>query len=76
MPTPWAGDLPVLPSGVNLRPVARHDVHANYESDRVIVSRFRRGTTDKDRAKIREICTEAITPKITRGHTTQTPHHH
>ncbi len=68
MPIPWSSNQQAhLPSGLCLRPHARSDIHAHYDSDRVIVPRSRRGTTDKDRAKIREICTEPITPKITRG---------
>ncbi len=50
-----------------LRTTARPEAHALYESDRVIISKTQRGSTEKDRAKIREICTEAITPTITKG---------
>ncbi len=54
-----------------LRPTARPDVHANYDDDRVIISRLQQGDTEKDKAKICEICTVAITPKITRGNITK-----
>jgi hypothetical protein len=37
----------------------------DYESDRVIVSRFSRGgTNDKERVRIREICTKPIVPAL------------
>ncbi len=62
----WAAG-PSLSNGLTLRANARPDIHAAYDNDRVIISRSQRGVTDKEKAKIREICTTAITPKITRG---------
>ncbi len=70
-PPTWAAPNANIPSGLCLRPVARPDIYADYERDRVIVSRHQRGATNKDRAKIRELCTESITPKITRGNITK-----
>jgi hypothetical protein len=57
----------ILSSGLLLRATPRPNAHANYDLDRIIVHRHQRGSTPKDTAKIRELCTEAITPKITKG---------
>ncbi len=62
---------PALSSGLLLRAAARPNAYASYDSDRVVVSRTQHGSTDKERAKIRELCTEAITPTITRGNITK-----
>ncbi len=62
---------PALSSGLLLRSVARPNAYTSYDNDRVVVSRTQRGSTDKERAKIRELCTEAITPPITRGNITK-----
>lgn len=52
-----------LPTGFAFRP-ARPD--ATYEADRVIVSHYNRGSSsnEKERAKIREICTKSIQPLL------------
>ena len=63
----WGNYSTLLSNGLMFRNTARPDAHALYDGDRVIISRTQRGSTDKDRAKIREICTEAITPTITKG---------
>lgn len=60
-----------LSTGLSLRPIARPEEQATYEYDRVIISRFRRGQTEKERAKSRELSTEAITPTITRSNITK-----
>ena len=59
-PTPGASGLP---TGFAFRPVRST---SSYESDRVIVSRYHRGSTQnpKEHAKIREICTKAIQPQL------------
>lgn len=59
------------PHGFMLRAVPRTAAQADYDNDRVIVSRKDRGNTVKERAKIREICTTAITPQITRSNITK-----
>ena len=56
-----------LPSGFKLRPAARPDDQANYEADRIAISRNNRGTTEKERAKIRELCTKGIVPLLSSG---------
>ncbi len=70
---PWAPNATVpahstpLPTGLKLRANQRPGKYVSYEHDRVIISRANRGTTDKEKAKIRELCTQAITPQITRA---------
>ena len=54
-----------------LRAVPCTAAQADYDNDRVIVSRKDRGNTVKERAKIREICTMATTPQITRSNITK-----
>jgi len=76
MPTPsnppaWAplasAPGPTFPTGLALRANPRPDQYVCYETNRVIVPRDKRGNTDKDKVKMHEICTEGITPQITRG---------
>ena len=59
---------PGTPFGFSLRPTPRTN---NYETDRVAISRNDRGTTEKERNKIRELCTTAITPSIKRSNITK-----
>ena len=54
----------VLPTGLALRPTPRPDQYLDYDHDRVVVSRNNRGSNDKERAKIREICTKPISPLL------------
>ena len=60
-----------LASGISLRSTPRPNNHASYDNDRVIIPRTNRGTTDKDRAKICELCITPLDPKITRGNMTK-----
>lgn len=60
-----------LSTGFALRAVGRPDGDTSYEADRVVISRFNRGTTEKERAKIRALCTTEITPKISRSSITK-----
>lgn len=53
--------------GFGIRAAPRPVGHSNYDNDRVIIRRNNRGTTPKERAKIRELCTTAITPQITQS---------
>ncbi len=55
---------PYLSNGLILCIVAHPNAHASYDSDCVIVSCTEHGSTPKETAKIRELCTEAIYPKI------------
>ena len=65
--TPATTVVSTLSSGVSLRNTPRPNFHAQYDKDRVIIPRQNRGATDKDRAKIRELCVAPLDPKITRG---------
>ncbi len=58
---------PHLASGLTFCSAPRPQVHSSYDNDRVIVSRSARGNSPKETAKVREICTADITPKITKG---------
>ncbi len=70
-PPPWAPHAstpgPSFPTGLALRANPRPDEFVNYENNRIIVPRDKRGNTDKDKVKMHEVCTEGITPPITRG---------
>ncbi len=70
-PPQWApaASVPGLtfPTGLALRSTPRPDNHVSYENNRIIVPRDKRGSSDKERVKMHEICTEAIAPRITRG---------
>jgi hypothetical protein len=59
------------PHGFMLRTVARAGAQADYDNDRIIISKNQRGSTTKERAKIRELCTTAITPQIARSNITK-----
>ena len=54
----------ILPSGLCLRPTPRQTHFQDYDNDRVVVSKNSRGSTDKERAKIREMCVKPITPLL------------
>lgn len=54
--------------GFAVRPQPRS---SDYETDRVAFSCFNRGATDKERNKIRELCTTAITPSIKQSNITK-----
>ena len=54
-----------------LRTVPRSGAQADYDNDRVVIPRTLRGSTTKERAKIRELCTTPITPQITRSNITK-----
>ena len=58
---------PTFHTGLALRANPRPDQYVNYENNRIIIPRDKRGSTDKEKVKMHEICTEAITPRITRG---------
>ncbi len=70
-PPPWAPHAsvpgPTFSTGLALRQSPRPDHYVSYENNRVIVPRDKRGVSDKDKMKMHEICTEGITPRITRG---------
>ena len=54
----------LLPTGLALRPTPRPAQYLDYDHDRVVISRNNRGSNDKERAKIREICTKPISPLL------------
>ncbi len=61
----------IFASGISIRSSPRPIQHASYNNDRVIIPQTHRGMTDKDRAKIRELCIAPLEPKITRGNMTK-----
>lgn len=59
------------PYGFMFRAAPRTAAPADYDNDRIIIARANRGATVKERAKVRELCTTAITPQITRSNITK-----
>lgn len=53
------------------RAAPRTAAPADYDNDRIIIARANRGATVKEQAKVRELCTTAITPQITRSNITK-----
>lgn len=54
----------ILPTGLGLRPTPRPLQYLDYDHDRVVVSKNSRGSNNKERAKIRELCIKPITPLL------------
>lgn len=71
-PSTQQGSMTPMPMRNQYGFSARHQPRSSdYESDRVAISRNRRGATDKERNKSRELSTAAITPSIKRSNITK-----